>query len=329
MTSLCEACESAASDTDEPCDDEAAPYHLCSACHSRLHARALRPIEWYNLAKRHGWWRFLLHDDFYDEDGTASQPEYEVDSPHLYPAPTLDAVSNNPDALLDFTVTRWHFKEPVAKAWRTHSPFDVLRVITRRFAETTNRGIRSAALNVASTLGQHGENFVKYAWGDYPETVDLPTLAEASASCLAHRDGFDRVVAALSSCKDRERRDLMFSLAYFHSQDALDWIEANVFSPTTDAWGQLAAASEFDWPRAAKWLEHGRPLSLVALDALAAIIRPQSPLLRAFSPRLLLPPEFDTLNSVLTSHIERDNAPRVKMTTAFILKNAAVFKNAG
>lgn len=326
MTSTCEACEKAAWDRVEPCDDEGAPFHLCAACHSRLHARSLRPIEWYNLAKRYGWWQFRLHDDFYDQDGTATQPESDVESPNLFTAPTLAAASNDPEALLDFTITRWHFEECVANAWQAHSASDVLRVITRRFVGTASKGIRSVVLNVASTLGRHGEEFVTYAWGDYPETVELPTLAKASACCLAHRDGFDRVVGALSRCNDRERRDLMYSLTYFHSRDALDWIEGNICSPVSDAWGRLAAASEFDWPRAAQWLEHGRPLSLVALDSLAEIIRPQSPLLRAYSPRLRRPPTFDMLSSILASHLERDNAPRVKMTTNFILKNAAILE---
>jgi hypothetical protein len=101
MTSVCEVCETAASDATEPSGDEAAPYHLCSACHRRLLARALRPIEWYNLAKRHGWWQYLLHDDFYDDDGAASQPECDVESPNLYPEPALDAVANDPEAPLD------------------------------------------------------------------------------------------------------------------------------------------------------------------------------------------------------------------------------------
>jgi hypothetical protein len=163
---MCEACERSPSDTVEPCDDEASPYHLCAACHTRLHDRALRPAEWYNLAKRHGWWQFLLHDDFYDDDGTASQPEDGVESPELHPSPTLDDVSGDPDALLDFTITRWHFDEPVANAWKAHSPGHVLQAITRRFAETANAGIKSVILDVASTLGKHGEQFVRYAWGE-------------------------------------------------------------------------------------------------------------------------------------------------------------------
>lgn len=328
MTQVCEACETSPSDTVEPCDDKAAPYHLCSACHTRLHALALRPVEWYNLAKRHGWWQFLLHDDFYDEDGTALQPECELDSPELHRSPTFDDVLDNPEALLDFTITRWHIEEPVVNAWRNHSPDHVLRVVTRRFADTQSAGIKSVILDVASTLGRQGEEFVRYAWGDYPETIDLPSIAKATADCLPYREGYDCVVGALSHREESEKRDLMLSLSYFHSQETLDWIEVNIFSPITETWGRLAAASNFDWPRATKWLDSGRPLSLVALDALAAIIRPQSPLLREYSPRFQQPPDFETLTNVLSSHAERDSVPRVSRITKYILEHAAVLTKA-
>ena len=117
MPQRCEACEHDPAEIVEPCDDPQEPYHLCAPCHRRLHARALRPIEWYNLAKRHGWYQFLLHDDFYDEDGTADQPTEDVERPSEFPAPTLDVVAGDPSLLLDFSITRWHFTRDLAAAW--------------------------------------------------------------------------------------------------------------------------------------------------------------------------------------------------------------------
>src|SRR5580692_1306653 len=106
--SHCQACESAPAEVVEPCDDAVEPYRVCAACHRRLRARALRPLEWYNLAKRHGWYPYLLHDDFYEQDGVASQPGEVVERPDAFPVPTLDAVSHAPAVLLDFSITRWH-----------------------------------------------------------------------------------------------------------------------------------------------------------------------------------------------------------------------------
>ena len=186
--------------TIETCDDSENPYHLCAACHRRLHALALRPVEWYNLAKRHGWMQHLLHDDFYDQDGTADQPTEAVDDPAKHPAPVLEAVAGDPSMLLDYSITRWSMDSSVTAAWAVFSRRDVLAVVSERFGATANSQIRSRLLEICSrTLFETGASFVRYAWGEYPETLPLGSLAAASAACLPFRDGFDRVVAALGA----------------------------------------------------------------------------------------------------------------------------------
>jgi hypothetical protein len=117
---------------------------------------------------------------------------------------------------------------------------------------------------------------------------------------------------------------MMMSLGYFHSQEALDWIELHICEPITDAWGYLAAASHLDWPRVERWLKTGRPLSLVAIDALRAIIRPQSAFLRAYGPRLHHPPTRELLVQTLTAYADRDRVPRVQQRTAGVLLHAEV-----
>jgi hypothetical protein len=57
--SRCEACESSPATITEACG-EGDVYWVCAACHRRLVARELRPLEWYNLAKRHGGWPMIL-----------------------------------------------------------------------------------------------------------------------------------------------------------------------------------------------------------------------------------------------------------------------------
>ena len=51
------------------------PYRVCAGAAGRLETRSLRPREWFNLAVIHGPFEFLLHDDFYSEDGEACQPK--------------------------------------------------------------------------------------------------------------------------------------------------------------------------------------------------------------------------------------------------------------
>ena len=318
----CEACELMPQTIVEPCDDEDCPYRLCEACHDRLMARSLRPIEWYNLAKRHSWSRHLLHDDFYDEDGTASQPEQDVVDAASRPAPPLSKVAGEAETLLDYSITRWHLDEDTNAAWKAIPAGAVLSAISKRFTSTGNQDIRSACLQVAAlTQGATGADFVRYCWGEYP-SVDLISLAQASAACLPFREGFDRVTGALAQSEGSQKRDLMFALSFFRSTEALDWIEREIFEPITESWGYLAAASDLDWQRIEAWFSTGRPLSLVAIDALGSIVRPMTLFLRKHSPTLRDRPSFDTFSSVLTDYMERDPVPRAQQRIEGLLKHA-------
>src|SRR5438270_99406 len=147
MSSPCEACECVEAEVVDPCDDAQHPYRLCARCHSRLHTRALRPLEWYNLAKRHGH-QYLLHDDFYDDDGTAAQPEGEVERPEDFPAPRLAAVRENPASLLDYSITRWFFDPDVAAAWSAIPRLDVQSTLCARFNTSSDIGIRARILTI-------------------------------------------------------------------------------------------------------------------------------------------------------------------------------------
>ena len=67
----CEACRHAPATERITHDDPVHPYAVCDPCARRLMSLALRPREWLHLAALHGANKFLLHDDFYDDDGTA------------------------------------------------------------------------------------------------------------------------------------------------------------------------------------------------------------------------------------------------------------------
>jgi hypothetical protein len=286
-------------------------------------AFALRPREWFNLAKRHGWWQYLLHDDFYDEDGTAYQAEQDVEIPEQHPAPTLAEVRDDCDTLLDFTVARWHFSQDISVAWRSLNQSDVLRTIERRYAIVDNMDIQGTMLDVAAcALAETGREFVSAAWNDFRKPGQLGSLAQASAACLAFEDGFSRVANALSDMDAKMRRENMYALSYFHVCETLDWIESNVLSPVTEEWGRLAAASRFNWGRAVSWLDAGRLVSLVALDALAAIVRPQSPLLRDYGPQLEDKPDQAAFEAVISQYVEHDPAPRVNKTVRFLVEHS-------
>lgn len=325
----CEACELVAPTVIEPCDDEVEPYRLCQPCHERLIARSLRPLEWFNLAKRHSWSQYLLHDDFYDEDGTATQPEDNVVEAASHKAPRLSEVGDDAEALLDYSITRWHLETETKKAWSAISSSSVLQAISTRFASTRNQSIRSKCLEIAATTqGEGGAEFIRYCWGEYP-SVDLISLAQASAACLPYREGFDRVSNTLDTLESSQKRDSIFALSYFRSSEALDWIERAIFEPITESWGYLAAASDLDWRRVETWFASGRPLSLVAIDALRSFVRPMTPFLREHSPVLRDRPSFETFSAVLEGYMERDPVPRVQQRIEGLMAHGGALTSNG
>ena len=119
-TALCEACQKNAMNVVEASDEPKQPYHLCHPCHEKLLTYSLRPIEWYNLAVLHSPKQFLLHDDFYGEDGQAFLAEDDVVVTKSDEAPTLQAVRYDLASLLDFSITRWFLEDEVIVALKQH-----------------------------------------------------------------------------------------------------------------------------------------------------------------------------------------------------------------
>jgi hypothetical protein len=305
----------------EPCDSAAAPYRLCTACHARLNSRSLRPREWYNLAKRFGWGQYLLHDDFYDDDGEAMQPKEGVENPTAFPIPSIAEVTGTAELLLDYSITRWRLSDEIVIAWRRLESRLVLEALERRFRLAVNEGVRSVILELAAiVLKDAAADLVRSAWDRYPREVGLHSLIRASASCLPFAEAFASAISALEALPLRKQRDAMLSLSYFQSPAVLDWIETQACEPTTGAWGNLAAASGFSWSRAMKWLRLGRPCSLVAIDALCAIANPRTPLLRSIQPILLEAPCAAELRNALFDYAKTDDVPRVRQGIESVLR---------
>lgn len=283
-------------------------------------SRALRPLEWFNLAKRHGWAKFLLHDDFYDNSGEATQPDGEVDDAEFYPAPTLNQAEAEPSTLFDYSMTRWNLDEEVLAAWLRLPQAGVLSCITERFDRTLNPSVRAVTLEVATLLRAQGSVFVRHAWESYPDCGSFWSLAAATAACLPEDEGFPLVTLALEAMPEKVRRQQFGALAHFRSTKSLGWIETHASEPTGDAWGYLAAASKFNWPKSEEWLKAGRPLSLIAVDALLAIANPRTPFLRRIGPVLENQPGEQDIRNAIEALMKADPVPRVKHRASVLLE---------
>lgn len=293
-------------------------YRVCRACEQRLMTASLRPLEWYNLAARYGPQRALLHDDLYRDDGTAEQPMAALVEAHLFPAPTLDGVRGDAGRLVEYAFTREALGEEEQAALAALDPRQVLDALDRRVGGARRADARDVALEICATaLGFRAEAWVRAQWSE--GTGLSQALIRASACCLPADEGFARVVAALEAMPPG--RGPWGALRFFRSERTLDWIERNVQRPVTEDWGALAAESRLSWARAARWLDQGRPLSLVALDGLHRCVARRTPFLREQPPELAGPMPVDEMIETLSAYARADPAPRSESTAKAIIQH--------
>jgi hypothetical protein len=335
---------------------------------------SLRPLEWYNLAKRHGPHHTILGEDYYSRGGVALLSVDELEEePDVLRAPVLKDVCHDLRLLWEHTLTRRHLGRKVLAAWHKQPKAKAAVFLAAMWDARKDVHARVHLLDLCrECLGAAGANLVRKAWADFdkkrkahvlaaegvdeagprwkPAMLDddydedgendgdvsfMPSLADgdpgvgllssAAACCLPADESFARVVAEIerepAGCQHR----MLELLKPLRDRRVLAWIETHAQSPITSAWGNAAAASRLDWPKALEWLNKGRPMSLVALDALEALVFPfGDPDDRFHGVRLLDPPTRRTLTRVLKAYAARDSVPRVEKVVDFVLSNLDV-----
>jgi hypothetical protein len=321
---FCQSCGTAPVEITEIFDDPADPYMICSSCRDRLLSHSLRPIEWYNLSALHGRCNDLLGEEYYwEEDGYALQATDRVENSSLFPSPTLEKEKGSPERLLTFILTRNHWHEGFCyindqwvTAMKSFSPDALLPVFSERLIVIRSNEVIRTILNLAGlVLGKAGASLVRDHWDRYVSTAAFYEIAFAASQCLPTEEGYRNVTDELSKMDARRRYALKDVLRWFETPLTLDWIEENACSPVDVTWGPLAASSKFDWERAKKWLSSGRPLSLIALDALYRCVCSNVLL-------LLNPPDSREFISTLKDYLNGDNVPRVRERISALLEYA-------
>lgn len=320
---LCESCHDLPVKSIVTSDEPEHPYHLCQGCAHRLTTFSLRPLEWFRLAALHGPSQYYLSDDFYFYNGIAQAPRETVLSPELFPAPTLEQAMENLETLIDYAMTQHHLllEDETLNALGRQNKQMLLASLQKRVVNTQSVEIEAQSYEIcAAVLERDAENWIRSRWEVY-HPVTFFALSVASATCLPFEEGFHRVVERLEAMPQKEMRVACSVLAYFRTEKTLDWLEAHVSSPVTDSWGKLAAVSQLSWRRVATWLDRGRPLSLVALDALKACGRYDTPLLKKFTPKLLEPSTKETMTAKLEQYAIQDAVPRIKQNVTTIINS--------
>lgn len=139
---------------------------------------------------------------------------------------------------------------------------------------------------------------------------------------------FQIISAEIDACEDSYLNEYITPLNFIRSEKVLGWIERSTHRITNIGinWGHLAASSYFSWDRAEKWLEQGRPLSLIALDALVFCTTVderlnQSPWMRQIQPKLIDNPRPEIVAARLQEYLRTDSVPRAKNAVHKIIEN--------
>lgn len=221
----------------------------------------------------------------------------------------------------DGPVRRWRIGKSHIDRLKNHSVETWLPLFERHASVLRNVDRLNTLFHLAGVvLKESGAGFVRDNWSRCsPET--FRGLAFAAVRCLPSEEAYGLVTDQLGRMDPKERLICKFVLGWFESRRALGWIEDNIASPVDASWGALAARSQFDWETLVKWLEAGRLLSLVALDALGlCLTMPRVPDGHRYLP-LIHPPSETTFRKVLEDYREKDPAMRVVRTVEFLLAN--------
>ncbi|MEZ5428296.1 MAG: hypothetical protein R2747_18650 [Pyrinomonadaceae bacterium] len=324
---FCQSCQIKKVKVIEDSDNNSFPYKLCKSCRRRLLNRALRPLEFFNLKAKHGE-TYLLHDDFYDyETGIAGQPDIEVIDDSNLRFPKLPEIESNMERVIDFGIVQFELTEEVAQALRRFDKKELLTSLDIRIQQNRLLDYKIYSI-VAQVLGNFAEDWVRKEWPLHTDE-DFTIFAEMLAHCLPSEESFDYLTDELDKITSASKlNEYLDCLAFLQTEKSLDWIENNIYrmQNLSSSWGLVAASSKFSWKRAKKWLDQGRPLSLIALDALqfCAVTEDSwgsSPWFRENPQKLLNPDKIENMNKVLADYLQNDDVPRTRGLIGYITES--------
>jgi hypothetical protein len=185
---------------------------------------------------------------------------------------------------------------------------------------------------VASTLSFIRQTVDRLKWPDKtkkhaPVYYGLPgSLVFHLQSLIPPEVLVDLVLKLMDKLPAKARAsEVLHALSELRDERILDWIERNAVPPTTFEWGTAVACNKPTWKRLAKWLDSGRPMSLVALDALqnCGEFDPEtmSGIFQEVSPKVRDPVSLKAVRKRLEEYKRKDSVPRVEKAVDLLLEN--------
>lgn len=199
--------------------------------------------------------------------------------PDVQPVTARIATLNNEELMA--ALFAYHSSAPAAlEEAVARIPVDERLSLARRIWQTRRRpgaDLDWRALMVMDRAGSPAAPWFREMWPLLleEEYAAMGIALGTMAAVLPAEEAFSLAHAWLSASRDRSQyteRLKQFRLLKNPATVALIekwWEECEPDTPVTGDWGLLAAASQVDWLTLRQWMNRGRPLSLLALDALA------------------------------------------------------------
>ncbi len=206
-----------------------------------------------------------------------------------------------------------------------------LQLCRQRWQQERDKGrdVNWQALLIIQRLGPVAGDWMRTIWkqllaeGCKFEGVAIKSLAAS----LPPDEAFELAEAwaeqATEPADKKERLMAFWSLGQPRTLGLIErwWESARPNEAVSNDWGRLAAESRMSWSAAQTWLDRGRPLSLIALDALLYYLP------RPGYGQIIVSdgfgfPSLGAFQDVLNRYCERDRAPRALNVVAQLIENA-------
>lgn len=324
--SKCESCHIEPVELEEASDAGHSSYKICNSCRVRLINYALRPREYFNLASIHGHTSFLQSDFYNDSNGEATQPKIKIIDEYKFSFPSKENIVNSTELLIDYAFVRYFIPSDIISFLKEHKKESVLSVLKEKIK--INRGVSHKAYEIAAkVLGLFAGDWIETQWANRLPG-EFPMFAEAIAKCIPFPKAFSMLSEELDTLNEKDLAANISVFIYFENKKVLDWIEEHKsnISHVSSSFGIVAAINQFDWLTAEKWLKCGRPLSLIALDALLYCTKTNFesnvPLVfKDKEPKLINSPSSAVIAATLQDFLKSDDKPRTRNIINTIISN--------
>lgn len=233
-----------------------------------------------------------------------------------------------PEELVDLAYRYYDVPDGVEKGLAALPPQRLLYLVRDMFCRRKESGqeIGTLPLWVCQRLGADTRGWMRELWQYYLAQARFPAMQaiEALAAALPNAEAAALASAWVVSTTDRrERASRIHLLGPLQNSDLLPliddwWANSQPGDAVTGEWGLLASRLEVPWKTLATWLKKGRPMSLIALDAITCYIR-------GGLPARFVRPSRDNFEAVLADCEKTDRSPRARQVIANARQHAAVF----